>query len=328
MTTDTIKNHHTWGIVVLEMKLSIIQVNIPIMNISVDMNIIDLVMYMAQLLIADQVMINMNIIINIVMYAGIQVTDTVIKVAAVNEMMFLMVRKETTTDRGKKVVALNIMNMSEVLHLQEKFSMSRAYVKSHLPPLITILVQVMIRILRPCITIQGCTVVATIVMYVKSPHHLQTLITIGVQVPTVQLKWAENLVPTIMMFVNNIHPLPLLITEGSSGTISPYGESYRDVCEQYSPPPTSHHSRSSGAISPHGESYHDVHDSRSSGDDHGMYGYSRRGTGHHTVTVQWILENLQVEIYVTIHHLQVAALQVLTIVMYGTINVSILSTVV
>ena len=29
-------NHHTWGIVVLEMKLSIIQVNIPVINMSVD----------------------------------------------------------------------------------------------------------------------------------------------------------------------------------------------------------------------------------------------------------------------------------------------------
>ena len=103
MTTDTIPNHHTWGIIVLEMKLSIIQVNIPIINMSVDMNIIELVMYVAQLLIADQVMINMKIIINIVMYEGFQVTDTVIKVAAVNKRMYLMVRTETATDTGKKV---------------------------------------------------------------------------------------------------------------------------------------------------------------------------------------------------------------------------------
>ena len=131
MTMDTITNHHTWGIVVLEMKLSIIQVNIPLINMSVDMNIIELVMYVAQLLIADQVMINMKIIINIVMYEGFQVTSTVIKIAAVNERMYHMVRTETAIDTGRKVVAVNIMKMSEVLHLKKKFGVSRAYMKSH-----------------------------------------------------------------------------------------------------------------------------------------------------------------------------------------------------
>ena len=114
MTMDTITNHHTWGIVVFEMKLSITQVNIPVINMSVDMNIIELVICMAQLLITDQVMINMKIIINIVMYERFQVTDTVKKVAAVNERMYLMVRTETTIDTGKKVVAVNVMKMSEV----------------------------------------------------------------------------------------------------------------------------------------------------------------------------------------------------------------------
>ena len=102
-----------------EQKLSIIQVNIPLINMSVDMNIIELVMYVAQLLIADQVMINMKIVINIVMYEGFQVTGTMIKIAAVNKRMYLMVRTETAIDTGRKVVAVNIMKMSEVLHLKK-----------------------------------------------------------------------------------------------------------------------------------------------------------------------------------------------------------------
>ena len=142
--------------------------------------------------------------------------------------------------------------------------MSRAYMKSHhlLPPLITILVQMMTMILRPCITIQVCTVVATIVMFMNSIHPLPLLVTVGFQVPTV------HMVKAIMMFV----------------TVGVQGMTMECMVTQ-------------------------------------------GGTGHHPVTVQWILENLQVEMYVTIHPLQVAALQVLTIMMYGTIYMSILSTV-
>ena len=53
-------------------------------------------------------------VITIVMYEGFQVimTDTMIKVAAVNERMYLMVRTETATDTGKKVKAVNVMKMS------------------------------------------------------------------------------------------------------------------------------------------------------------------------------------------------------------------------
>ena len=106
-------------------------------------------------------------------------------------------------------------------------------------------------------------------------------------------------------------PPPTSRHHRSSGANSPHGDSYRDVCEQYSPPPTSHHSRSSGANSPHGESYHDVCDIHSLPllITVGVQGMTMEciviqgGTGHHSVTVQWILENLQAEMYVTIHPL-------------------------
>ena len=106
---------------------------------------------------------------------------------------------------------------------------------------------------------------------------------------------------------------------------------YHEVCEKFSPPPTSCHNRSSGANSPHGESYCNVGEQYSPlpllitvgvqvPTVHmvkaivmlvtvGVQGMTMEcmviqgDTGHHPMTVQWILENLQVDMYMTIHPL-------------------------
>ena len=171
--------------------------------------------------------------------------------------------------------------------------MSRACVKSHhpLPPLITVLVPSDDHDTQAMYYHSSLYSSGHYSEVCESPHHLRALITIGVQVPTVQLKWAENLlVPAIMMYVKSSSP-PTSHHCRSSGANSPHGDSYCDVCEQYSPPLTSHHSRSSGANSPHGESYHDVHEqysppptschSRSSGAN------SPHGESYHDVHEQY-----------------------------------------
>ena len=170
----------------------------------------------------------------------------------------------------------------------------------------------------------------------KSPH-LQALITVGIQVPTVQLKWAENLVvPAIVMYVNSLHSLPLLITVGAQvPTVHMVKAIVMFMSSIHPLPllitvgvqvPTVHMVK---AIVMYMNSIHPLPLLITVG----VQGMTMEcmviqgGTGHHPMTVQWILENLQVKMYMTIHPLQVAALQELTIVMYGTIHMSILSTV-